>query len=188
VQIIFSGLVGRGKMTKKKTERSKARQHAMVETLSMFGSKTRIGPVFLLSYAEHYLYAAKSAEHPPDGNPNFQPVRTFLACRTLELLFKAFLSLKGCSLDELAGGPFAHNLDSLLVEAEKQHLGDLIRLTDEHRAEIVRASEYYAEKVLEYPALLEAAKAYPRLATASVLIEAAETLIEALRQPCLEAR
>jgi HEPN domain-containing protein len=173
-------------MTEKKKARSKARQHARVEILSIAGNDIRIGPGFFFLYAGHYFHAAKAAE-PPQSAPDFQLVRLFLVCRTLELLLKAFLSLKGCSLEKLSGGAFGHDLKGLLEEAEKQNLGDLIRLKDDHRAEIVRASEYYFEKVLEYPALMEAVNAYPRLATASILIEAAETLMEALRQPCLEA-
>jgi hypothetical protein len=110
----------------------------------------------------------------------------FLVCRALELGLKAFLSLRGRSLDDLAGGAFGHDLDKLLAEADKQDLGALVQLSDEQRFQIVRASIYYAEKVLEYPSVLEALRGYGSRASMDRLLDAAETLIPPLREPCSE--
>jgi len=117
----------------------------------------------------------------------FHPARLFLVCRSLELALKAFLSLRGRSLDELAGGAFGHDLNKLLAEANKQDLGALVKLSEEQRFQIVRASIYYAEKVLEYPSVLEAMKGYGSRASMDRLLDAAETLIPPLREPCLHA-
>jgi hypothetical protein len=171
-------------MTKKPPK--SARRHAEVENLSMFGTTTRIGPAFLLVYADHFLLAAKSTQAPATA-PQFPLVRTFLVCRAVELALKAFLSLRGCSLVALAGGPYGHDLKSLIEVAEKQDFHALVKLDDRQRAEIIRASTYYLEKVLEYPALTEAVRAYPDLPDANVLIDAAEALVSALREPCLAA-
>jgi len=50
----------------------------------------------------------------------WSPVDRFLACRSIELGLKAFLSLKGRALDELAEGVFGHDLDNLLTEADNE--------------------------------------------------------------------
>jgi hypothetical protein len=174
-------------MTPKKRKRpSKARQHTTVETITTFGFNVRMGPPGLIVFASHFLHAARSAEPPPTAN-GFQLVRSFLVCRALELSLKAFLSLKGISLVKLAGGQFAHNLESLVLQAEKNDLGALVTLEGAQRDEIIRASKYYAEKVLEYPALTEALRAYPHLADPNLLIAAADALTSALTEPCLHA-
>jgi hypothetical protein len=104
----------------------------------------------------------------------FAPARLFLACRTLELALKAFLSIKGCTMEQLTSGPFGHNLESLLAEVEKRDLQSVFKMQEHHRFEITRASTYYFEKVLEYPALMEAVFGYPNLPNANILIEVAE--------------
>jgi hypothetical protein len=171
-------------MTKK--PRKSARRHAKIENLSIAGASGRFGPVGLILYADHFLSAAKTADNapPPQLGGLFVPARLFLACRTLELALKAFLSLKKCSLEELAGGVYGHDLESLMVEAEKRGLQALFKFEDRQQAEIVRASTYYFEKVFEYPALMEAVHGYPKLPDASLLIDAAEALVSALREPC----
>jgi hypothetical protein len=108
-------------------------------------------------------------------------------CRALELGFKAFLALKGCSLEQMAGGPFGHNLEGVLVEAESRDLDSFVKLDERQRNEIARSSSYYRGKVLEYPALAEAVGAYPGMPNASLLIEAATILIAAIDEPCTAA-
>lgn len=158
-----------------------ARQHAKVENFSIGGVSGRFGPVGLMVYADHFLSAGKTSA----ADERFIPARLFLTCRAAELALKAFLSLKGCSLLQLAGGPFGHDLDALLVEAEKRDLHTLVKLEPEARAEICRASIYYSEKVFEYPALSEAMYGYPELPNATMLFDAVETLVTSLREPCL---
>jgi hypothetical protein len=165
---------------------TKGRKHTKIEHLEVFGLKAHFIPMGLLVYAENYLQAAKTAQ-PLSGSPQFQPARLFLAGRSLELALKAFLSLKGVAFDRMAEGALGHNLDRLLRDAKAEGLGALVKLTPEQEAEIIRASTYYAEKVYEYPALVEAVHGYRYLAELAPLIKASEALIEALRQPCSEA-
>jgi hypothetical protein len=160
-----------------------SRKNAKTEHASIFGMRVHFGPPGLIVYAEHFLAAAKiSAMDIP-----FNPARMFLTCRTLELVFKAFLSLKGYSLEMLAGGPYAHDLENLLLEAEKHNLHQLVTLGGSHRFQIIRASGYYYEKVFEYPAIAEALGGYPDLPDADELLSAADALLSALREPCLSA-
>jgi hypothetical protein len=161
-------------------------RHTEVETLSIAGTQMRIGPGFLITYADHFLLAAKSTQPPPSA-PNFPLVRTFLACRAVELALKAFLSLSQKSLRELSRDPFGHDLKSLIEQAEEMHLDRHVELSDPDRDEIIRASTYYADKVLEYPALREAARAYPQMPDANLMIEIADKLVAGLRERCLAA-
>jgi hypothetical protein len=135
-------------------------------------------------YAIEFLSAAKVA---PSSEIPFVPARTYLICHALELAFKAFLSLKGRALDQLACGPFGHNLDALLTEAQKLGISVVVHLNARQLAEIRRASAYYSEKVFEYPAVAEAIIGYPRNPDASLLLSVAEALIGALQGPCLSA-
>jgi hypothetical protein len=174
-------------MAKKQKQRTRARKHTQIESISIAGAKARLAPLGLIMYAQHYLHAAKTAQPWPGGGELYHPARLFLVCRSLELALKAFLSLRGRSLDELSGGAFAHDLDKLLVEADKQDLAALVELSEDQRWQIGRASIYYAEKVYEYPSVLEAMMAYPSQANMEILLDAAETLITPLREPCLHA-
>jgi hypothetical protein len=123
-------------MAKKEKQRTRARKHTQIENSSIAGAKARLAPLGLILYAEHYLHAAKTAQPWPEGGELYHPARLFLVCRSLELALKAFLSLKGRSLDELSGGAFAHDLDNLLIEADKQGLSTLVELSEDQRWQI----------------------------------------------------
>jgi hypothetical protein len=144
-----------------------------------------MGPLGLNFFARYFLRAAISTQLPEKGPPF---ARTFLACRALELALKAFLSLKGSTLVELAGGQYGHDLQNLIEEAEKRDLRACVQLTNEQRTEIIKASEYYSEKVLEYPSLTEALSRYSKMPNPDILIGAAEALVEQLQEPCLNAK
>ena len=165
-----------------------ARLRAIVANVSLsFGTPpTSMGPVGLHTFAEYFLSAAKSVQA-PDTAPTLPVVRTFLVCHSLELSLKAFLSLKGCSLLELAGGVYGHDLASLIKEAEQQDLHALVKLENHQRSEIISASTYYREKLLEYPSVMETLNGYAGLPDADLLIDFAEELVVALREPCLVA-
>jgi hypothetical protein len=173
-------------MTKKQKGRTKSRKHTQVEYFELAGLKSHLSPVGLILYAENYLQAAKAALPIPGGG-EFDPARLFLVGRSLELALKAFLSLRGFSLDQMADGAFGHNLERLLAESKTQNIDTLINLSADQEAEIIRVSIYYAEKVYEYPALGEAIRGYPSHANAARLIDAAGTLIAALWEPCMAA-
>jgi hypothetical protein len=167
-------------------EKKKATKHSKIETLSLFGLRVSFGPVGLIVLAEHYAVAADVVRNSLVGQ-RWSPVEKFLACRSIELGLKAFLSLKGRALEELAGGLYGHDLENLLKQAEDEGLQEMTSLTTDERAAIHFAQKYYFDKVFEYPALAEALRAYPGdPADSHFLISAAERLVFELKQPCAE--
>jgi len=171
-------------VTTKKPKLTGWRRHALVERVSIFGAKARLGPLGLIQYAQYYLDGARSVQPSQDTLP---VVRTFLAARAVELALKAFLAVKGNTLVELAGGLYGHDLKQLIAEADKRDLQAIVKLTDEQHAGIIKASEYYLEKVLEYPSVSEAVRGYRGMPNADILIGTAAVLIERLYEPCVNA-
>lgn len=108
-------------------------------------------------------------------------MRAFLACRSVELALKAYLSLKGKSLLELST---SHDLEMLLQTADEKQLSEFVVLEDAVRFQFKRAASYYRDKVFEYPALVLALKAYPDWPDIDLIITGAETLVAALQEPC----
>ncbi|MEY4706174.1 MAG: hypothetical protein RL042_2379 [Nitrospirota bacterium] len=169
----------------KKRKSSAAKQFAEIERISIAGINERMGPLGLHMYAESYLSAAQLL---PKPNVPFEPVRPYLVCHAIELALKAYLSLRGSAMVDLADGAFGHNLDSLFTRAVEGDLAQLAPLTNAQSNAIRLATTYYAGKVFEYPAVGEALAAYPQSPPVEVLFEAAVCLVEALRQPCREAK
>jgi hypothetical protein len=172
--------------TKKKASRvSAAKRYAQIERISIAGTTERMAPLGLHTYAESFLTAARSL--PPPTAP-FDPVRPYLVCHSIELGLKAFLSLQGSTMLELAEGTYGHNLENIFQKAIEKGLGTSVRLTAAHESAIRVAAVYYSGKVLEYPAVGEAMLAYPSMPPVDTLFEVAANLVESLRQPCREAR
>ena len=144
-----------------------------------------MGPLGLQLYAEMYFAAARTL---PTPEVPFDPVRPYLVCHAIELGLKAFLSLKGHQMVNLAEGQFGHKLGAILNEAESIGLLDLVPLTTAHREVIKRAEIYYAGKVFEYPAVGEAVSAYPDMPQLTELFDAAALLTSSLAQTCREAK
>lgn len=153
--------------------------------LVMFGVPVEMNPMGLWLYAESYLKAVPAAD--AEATTIFTPAKTFLLARALELGLKAFLSLKGYPLSKLSGGVFGHDLDNLLSEAEKNDLKTICEFNTEERSAIRFAARYYFDKVFEYPAVLEAPKAYPGWPKNEYLLSAAHKLVPALKGPCRAA-
>ena len=155
------------------------------ESISIFGLTAQMAPLGLQMYAADFLAAAKSLQPP---NVQFAPARAFLACHAIELALKAFLSLKGYSLNKLAEHQFSHQIVNLLDQAERNGLYEFVNLKDVEKSQIGSASDYYSSKVFEYPAVSEAIQGYPKRPDINILIDAAETLVGALKDPCLNHR
>jgi hypothetical protein len=171
--------------TPKKRKPSAAKRFAEIETISIAGITERMGPLGLHMYAESYLSAAQAL---PKPKVPFEPVRPYLVCHAIELVLKAFLSLRGAAMVELADGPYAHNLNSLLTKSIEVKLFEFASLSEGMINAIHHATSYYGGKVFEYPAIGEALSAYPQMPPVEVLFEAATSLVEALRQPCRQAK
>jgi len=179
--------------TKKPTRASGAKRFAQVERISISGITERMAPLALHMYADAYLNAARSLPPPdaPLAAPSrvpFEQVRPFLVCHSIELGLKAFLSLQGFEMLELAGGPYGHNLEAILKKADEKRLGASVGLTEVQRAAVRHASDYYAGKAFEYPAVGEAVCGYPGMPVIETLLEVAALLVDSLRQPCTEAK
>jgi hypothetical protein len=132
-----------------KLERKKVTKHAQTEKMEIFGSKISFGPAGLILMAEKFLFAAKAMAAMPQQN--WSPVEKFLTCRSIELSLKAFLSMKGRLLTELAGGVFGHDLQNLLLQADAENLSAIVDLTVDDRAAIELAHRYYIDKGLRVP-------------------------------------
>jgi hypothetical protein len=164
--------------------KSRAKKHTKIENLSMLGTLTRMAPAGLYVYAEDFLESYKSL---PSAESPFSPSRYYLVIRSIELSLKAFLSCSGYSLEMLSGGPLGHDLIALMNECEKGDIEVISDLKEKHKKEIHAASEYYIEKVFEYPAIGEAVRAYPKAPDLSILAEAAAILVKYIKEPCLNA-
>lgn len=88
--------------TNKKARTSAEKRYAQIEQISVAGLPAGMGPLGLHFYAGAFLDAARSL--PPPNDP-FEPVRPFLVCHLIELALKAFLSLHGVAMVELAEVP-----------------------------------------------------------------------------------
>ncbi len=163
---------------------TKKRSNTRIESVSVAGATARIAPIGLQIFAADFLAGAKAI--PPPDVP-FAPTQPYLVCHALELALKAFLSLKGYPLDNLAGGKFGHDLESLLDEAKRNGLDDFVKLEEDQKFQIVRASNYYASKAFEYPAVFELMRGNPEMPNTNILIDITETLVAALREPCIKA-
>ena len=172
-------------MPTKLRQPSRAKQFAAIERISIFGAVARMGPVGLWQYADAYKRAAETL---PAPQVPYEPVRYYLACHAIELCLKAFLSVQGASMLDLAENAYGHNLDRLLAAADERGLDATIQLSIEHRAEVHKAADYYAGKLFEYPAVGEAIRAYPGLPDINSLLEVARYLVTSLAEPCLNAQ
>jgi hypothetical protein len=172
-------------MSNKKPARlSAAKLNTKIENISIVGIPARMGPITLFMYADSFLNAAQALPSPVFP---FEPARPYLVCHAVELGLKAFLSLRGVTMLELAEGSYGHNLMTILQKSDESGLDTLVPFTECHRAAIRLASTYYLGKVFEYPAIVEAMSGYPSMPPVDVLFDAAKVLVDSLRQPCREA-
>jgi len=89
---------------------------------------------------------------------------------------------------DLAGGPYGHNLETILQTAVDENIKAIVKLTDQHCDAIRQASAYYMAKVFEYPAPGEVLLCYPNMPPIDVLFDAASVLVASLEQPCLKTK
>ncbi|MGJ4953309.1 hypothetical protein [Bradyrhizobium sp. HKCCYLS20291] len=163
-------------------------RHTEVEKLQIAGLTWSFAPFGLIFMAKKFLLsaiAADAAEQTTSPTGTWQPVPKYLACHSIELALKAFLTLKNSSLKDARR--FSHDIQKLLEEALKRGLEEYASLSSEQKETIARASSYYNEKVFEYPSLPEAAQAYPGDPPLGPLIAAAQALVSSLYEPCQEA-
>ncbi|MEQ9450223.1 MAG: hypothetical protein RJQ07_01445 [Pseudomonadales bacterium] len=169
---------------KSKRPKSLARRNAEVEYFSIGGTKSRISPIGLWSYADKYR---RSAALLPIVNSRPDIVKLFLICHSIELSLKAFLSAQGKFLIELASSEFGHDLESVLSAAKAEGILRIAELTPEQLSEIETANHYYLGKAFEYPALKESSRGFSGAPNFETLNSAASTLSASLHDHCLSA-
>jgi hypothetical protein len=164
---------------------SKAKKFAAIEHIGIGPIRERIGPLGLHMYAEAYLKAYESLPLP---EVPFEPVRPYLLCHSVELGLKAFLSLRGMSMLELAAPALAHSLIALAERAASLSLDRHVSFTAAETAAVKQANHYYEGKLFEYPAFGEALAGYPERPDLTAIHGFASKLVANLRHACLEAR
>ena len=164
----------------KKRKLSTAKKQASLETLTILGVSGEFGALGLWLYAKEYLDAAKNVP----SNNKLNLIRSALTCHAIELLLKASLSVDGEKLLALSEAPFGHNLENLLAAMLSKPTGKKSHLEDHHINAIRNAANYHDQKLFEYPAPAEALAGYPYLPDIPTLANAAELLLNYLKEPC----
>jgi hypothetical protein len=149
------------------------------QRLSIGRPRPRLGLAALSAYASNFLEAAKNTR---SSGKYFRPAQLYLACHALELALKAYLWLQGRPVDNRGTGASRADLVSLLAQADLCGLTDIARPSAPQRAQIEKAALYYSEMVLEYPALVEAMRGYPRCPDIESFLGVATALVSAIRQ------
>ena len=160
------------------------KKYAEIENISILGVTAKMAPLGLIIYAENYLKAAESL---PMSESRFDPVCLYLACHSIELSLKSYLSLQGSTMLELKKLNIGHNLTKLINQCLEEKIGNLILLSEEHVSEIKNADVYYSGKVFEYPAIGDALEGYPQTPSLQHLISIAKNLVSVLKEQCLNA-
>jgi SOS response regulatory protein OraA/RecX len=112
----------------------------------------------------------------------------FLYCRSIELVLKAFLLVKGVPKKDLPKrNLYGHDLGKILEKAKELDLEKFVKITPEQEREISKANKYYASKGFEYFEVIRALKAYPELPDLQVLDQVASELVTYLESFCLNA-
>ena len=109
---------------------SAAKQFASIEAWTILGTSFEMGAFGLWTYANNF---ARSAKALPPIVERFEPVNFYLICHALELALKAFLSLEGSKLIDLAGGAYGHDLamgEALSAYPHLPILSTLVSATD----------------------------------------------------------
>ena len=105
-------------------------------------------PIGFYNYAADFAKWAERSH--AEGSQFFSPVPFFLYCRSLELLFKAFLLARGLPKAELKKRSLGHNLENLLAKARQLGLHEFIEVTSDEENLLVRINPAYSGKELEY--------------------------------------
>ena len=137
-----------------------------------------LSPLGFYRYAKEFHSAAESYK-PIDG---FTPVPYYLYCRSLELLFKAYLLSKGITKQKLK--KYSHNLNKVLNKSKELEIEELITISKEEVNNIESANKYYHKKGFEYFEVVDAIKGYENLPELNILKSLSEKLLEVLYEPC----
>lgn len=122
-------------------------------------SEINLSPIGFFRYAKEF-YSASESYKPGDG---FSPVRYYLYCHSLELLFKAYLLTHGVTKDLLKSKKYGHNLSTVLSESKKLGIGNILKISKEEEQNVELANDYYNKKGFEYFYVVPAVTGYKDL-------------------------
>jgi HEPN domain-containing protein len=140
----------------------------------------KLTPVNLWRQAQQFLAAARR-EFEESGSAGISLPGYFLAARSIELVLKSYLLLRGVGEKQLRS--IGHDLIQAYHEARSAGLADQAALNEEIEASISWINAYYQSKDLEYPKT--GLKSYPEpvalMRCAQALIDGLETEIRKWR-------
>ena len=156
-------------------------------TLTPEPATIKMSPYMFQKYGADFLRAAQDL---PGVEDDYGPVRPYLACRALELGFKAYCLAKGDKQTDFKGKGIGHDLEEGLARANSYGLGGVLSLTPLEEAELAKANRHYAKKGFEYltPAMIyELVTGAKGLPSVKVLLGIADRLLPAIKQLCIKA-
>lgn len=139
-----------------------------------------VSPYFFVLYGEDFYQACRS--HISDNR--FSPAQYYLACRSIELSLKAFLLLKGVPRSDLKAKPLGHDLARIYEKCVRLGLEEFIVLSRQQKDDIQELNKWYARKGFEYFELESLTSDFNLLPSVFTVLELANGLILALKQPC----
>ena len=145
-------------------------------------SEINLSPLGFFRYAKEF-YSASESYKPGDG---FSPVRYYLYCHSLELLFKVYLLTHGVTKDQLRYR-FGHNLSKVLRKSKKLGIENILKINDEEEQNVKLANDYYNKKGFEYFHVVPAATGYKDLPDLVILKRLTEKLLDKLYDICINA-
>lgn len=146
----------------------------------------KMDPVGFSLYAEEfYLAGAAIPQHSQArGNTTFTPVPSYLFCRALELILKAFFLSKHHPPDSLKK-KFGHNLEALWRAATQEGILDIIGILGPHfESDLQWANSYYKGKAFEYFDFRRWARGYRDLPPLARFRDATKKVVEKTKEYC----
>ena len=117
---------------------------------------------------------------------SLRTVPYYLYCRAIELGFKSYLLCKRVPIDELKF-KIGHNLVDARTKCETHGLYELLTFDTTQLRELEKANDFYVAKGFECFFVTKAVVGYPDLPAIPVLESIATTLVNDLRQYCIDA-
>lgn len=151
-------------------------------TIKIKTAHINMGPTGFIIYAKDYLngYKAYSPEIP------FSPAKYYLVCRSVELSFKSYLSLKKFPIEKIKY-KLGHDLIKCLNKAKEFNINELVEISAIEELEIKKANNWYNRKGFEYFDIKNIVESKDTLPELNVLQNLSERLIDILQPLCLSS-
>lgn len=141
-----------------------------------------VTPIGFYNYAADFAKWAERAH--TEGSQFFSPVPFYLYCRSIELLFKAFLLARGLPKTELKKRHLGHDLEKLLAKARQLGLDAFIKISPAFEGLLICINSAYSGKEFEY---FNVSFGYFSESALPQLQALSAQLLEVMRPLCLQA-